>query len=302
LPEDLGRQAAGFVSTTHEPVHAPIPAAAGIGLRFPHHRAVLEDKPGVAWLEVHPENYMGGGTPVAYLDRVRHDYPVALHGVGLSLGSADGLDARHLARLARLIERVEPGLVSEHLAWSASGGRHFADLLPLPYTEEALAAVRWNVEVAQEALGRRILVENPSSYLRYRHSTIPEWEFLGELAERTGCGILCDVNNIFVSACNHRFDPHAYLRALPPEHIGEIHLAGHSVREFPDGRSIRIDDHGSRVGTEVWALYAEAITLFGRVPTLVEWDTDVPPLAVLLEEAARAACIMAGESTHACVA
>jgi uncharacterized protein len=290
------------VTATREQVRAPIPAAAGIGLRFPHHRAVLEEKPDVAWLEVHSENYMGGGTPLAYLDAIRRDYPISLHGVGLSLGSADGLDARHLARLAQLIERVEPGLVSEHLAWSASGGRHFADLLPLPYTEEALAVARWNVEVAQEALGRRILVENPSSYLRYRHSTIPEWEFLADLAARTGCGILCDVNNVFVSAGNHGFDAHEYLRSLPGEHIGEIHLAGHSVREFPDGRSIRIDDHGSRVCADVWALYAEAVALFGPVPTLVEWDTDVPPLAVLLEEAARAACIMTGETAHACAA
>jgi uncharacterized protein len=287
------------VSLTRERMGAPIPAAAGIGLRFPHHRAVLEEKPDVAWLEVHSENYMGGGTPLAYLDAIRRDHPISLHGVGLSLGSADGLDAHHLARLARLIGRVEPGLVSEHLAWSASGGRHFADLLPLPYTEEALAAVRWNVEVAQEALGRRVLVENPSSYLRYRHSTIPEWEFLAELAARTGCGILCDVNNVFVSACNLGFDPHRYLSALPREHVGEIHLAGHSVREFADGRSIRIDDHGSRVCAEVWALYAEAVALFGPVPTLVEWDTDVPQLAVLLEEAARAACVMAGEPARA---
>jgi uncharacterized protein len=245
---------------------------------------------------------MGGGTPPAYLDAIRCDYPISLHGVGLSLGSADGLDGGHLARLGRLIERVEPGLVSEHLSWSASGGRHFADLLPLPYTEEALAVVCWNVEVAQEVLGRRILVENPSSYLRYRHSTIPEWEFLADVAARTGCGILCDVNNVFVSACNHGFDPHRYLRAMPREHVGEIHLAGHSLRELGDGRSIRIDDHGSRVCAEVWALYAEAVALFGPVPTLVEWDTDVPPLGVLLEEAARAACIMAGESTDACTA
>lgn len=281
---------------------APIPASAGIGLRFPHHRAVLDEKPAVAWLEVHPENYMGGGTPLAYLDAIRRDYPMSLHGVGLSLGSADGLDARHLGRLGRLAGRIEPGLVSEHLAWSASGGKHFADLLPLPYTEEALAVVRWNVEVAQDALGRRILVENPSSYLRYRHSTIPEWEFLADLAARTGCGILCDVNNVYVSACNHGFDPHRYLRALPRERVGEIHLAGHSVRESADGRSIRIDDHGSRVCSEVWALYAEAVALFGPVPTLVEWDTDVPPLEVLLEEAAHAHSIMAGESTDACTA
>jgi uncharacterized protein len=282
-------------ATPRNRVRAPIPAAAGIGLRFPHHRAVLEERPEVAWLEVHSENYLGGGAPPSYLDAIRRDYPVSLHGVALSLGSADGLDERHLARLRRLAARVEPGLVSEHLAWTATGGAHFADLLPLPYTEEALAVVCRNVERAQDFLGRRILVENPSSYLRYRHSTIPEWEFLTAVAARADCGILCDVNNVFVSACNHGFDARRYLRALPRERVGEIHLAGHSLREFDDGRSIRIDDHGSRVCREVWALYADAVALFGPVPTLVEWDADVPPLAVLLEEAAQAQSLMTAE-------
>ena len=279
-----------------------IPADAGIGLRFQHHRSVLEEKPAVGWFEVHPENYMGGGTPLGYLDAVRRDYPLSLHGVGLSLGRADGLDERHLSRLRRLVERTEPGLVSEHLAWSAVGGKHFADLLPLPLTEEALALVCRNVEVTQDFLGRDILLENASSYLRYRHSTIPEWEFIAAVAARTGCGILCDVNNIFVSASNHGFDARRYLRALPHERIGEIHLAGHKRRELDDGRSIRIDDHGSRVCREVWALYAEALALFGRVPTLIEWDTDVPPLGVLLEEAAQARSIMNAELADARIA
>jgi hypothetical protein len=165
-------------------VNDSIPADAGIGLRFQHHRSVVEEKPAVGWFEVHPENYMGGGTPLGYLDAVRRGYPLSLHGVGLSLGSADGLDERHLFRLRRLVERTDPGLVSEHLAWSAVGGKHFADLLPLPLTEEALALVCRNVEVAQDFLGRRILVENASSCLRYRHSTMPEWEFLAEVARR----------------------------------------------------------------------------------------------------------------------
>lgn len=271
-------------------------------MRFPHHRVVLDERPPVAWFEVHPENYMGGGTPLMYLDAIRREYPLSLHGVGLSLGSADGVDVHHLSRLRRLIERVEPGLVSEHLSWSAIGGTHFADLLPLPLTEEALAVVCRNVEVAQERLGRTILIENPSSYLRYRHSTIPEWEFIASVAARTGCGILCDVNNIYVSACNHGFDARRYLRSLPAERIGEIHLAGHTLRKFNDGRSIRIDDHGSRVCREVWALYAEAVALFGRVATLIEWDTDVPPLAVLLEEARHAENIMTTERADASVA
>ena len=277
----------------------PIPATAGIGLRFPHHDAVLEEKPDMAWLEVHPENYMGGGKPAAYLDRIRRDYPLSLHGVGLSLGSADGLDATHLSRLRRLADRVEPGLVSEHLSWSAIEGVHFPELLPLPLTEEALAVVCRNVEVMQDFLARRILIENPSSYLQFRHSAIPEWEFIGAVAERTGCGILCDVNNTYVSAWNHGFDPRRYIQMLPADRIGEIHLAGHTVRRFDDGRAIRIDDHGSRVAAEVWALYSEAIARFGRVSTLIEWDTDVPPLAVLLEEAAKADRILAMEPAHA---
>lgn len=279
-----------------------IPASAGIGLRFPHHGAVVQERPAAAWFEVHPENYKGGGTPVRYLDAIRRHYPISLHGVGLSLGSAGGLEERHLARLRALIERVEPDLVSEHLSWSEAGGVHFAELLPLPLTEEALAVVCRNVEVTQDFLGRQILVENASSYLRYRHSTIPEWEFIAAVAARTGCGILCDVNNIFVSACNHGFEPSRYLRALPAERIAEIHLAGHRLRRLDDGRSIRIDDHGSRVGREVWALYAEAVALVGRVPTLIEWDTEVPPLAVLLEEAAHAERIMTAEAADARVA
>jgi uncharacterized protein (UPF0276 family) len=287
---------------SHPGPRGPIPASAGIGLRFPHHRIVREEKPAVGWLEVHPENYMGGGRPLEYLEAIRRDYPLSLHGVGLSLGSADRLDERQLARLQQLVERVEPALVSEHLAWSAVGGRHFADLLPLPLTEDALAVFCRNVDATQQRLKRPILVENPSSYLRYRHSTIPEWEFIATVAARTGCGILCDVNNIYVSACNHGFDARRYLSSLPAERIGEIHLAGHTLREFDDGRSIRIDDHGSRVCNEVWALYAEAVALFGRVPTLIEWDTDVPPLAVLLEEAGHAESILTPESADAALA
>jgi uncharacterized protein len=276
-----------------------IPAAAGVGLRFAHHRAVLDERPAAAWFEVHAENYMGGGKPLAYLESIRRDYPIALHGVALSLGSAEGLDARHLQRLAALARRIEPVLVSEHLAWAASGGTHFPDLLPLPLTEESLAIVCRNVEHAQHALRRRLLVENPSSYLRYRHSTIAEPEFLAAVAARTGCGILCDVNNIYVSACNHGFDASGYLHALPAEAVAQFHLAGHRVRTLEDGRVIRIDDHGSRVAREVWSLFAEALALFGPRATLVEWDTNLPPLGVLLNEASRADAVLA---RHACTA
>jgi uncharacterized protein len=270
----------------------PVPARAGIGLRFQHHRAVVETRPDVPWLEVHTENYMGGGAPVAYLEAIRGQYPLSLHGTGLSLGSAGGLDTLHLERIRHTVERIEPALLSEHLSWSVSGGHYLADLLPLPMTEEALGVVCRHVDQAQTYLRRRILIENPSTYLRYRHSTIPEWEFLAAVAARCGCGILCDVNNIFVSASNHGCNPLTYLAGLPPAAIGEIHLAGHSVREL-DGRTIRIDDHGSRVIAEVWTLYEAALSRFGPVPTLIEWDVNLPPIEVLLDEAAKAAARLA---------
>jgi uncharacterized protein (UPF0276 family) len=279
--------------------HRPIPARAGIGLRFQHHQAVLEAAPGVAFMEVHTENYMGGGSPIRCLDAVRCDFPVSLHGVGLSLGSAEGLDLLHLDRTRDVAERIEPALVSEHVAWSISGGHYLADLLPLPMTEEALAVVCRNVDRMQSVLKRRILVENPSTYVRFRHSIIPEWEFMAAVAGRTGCGILCDINNVFVSAWNHGWDASAYVANLPPAAIGEIHLAGHSVRRLPDGGMLRIDDHGSRVIAEVWSLYAEALRRFGPVPTLIEWDTDVPPLDVLVAEARRADALIAAATEEA---
>ncbi|WP_137895239.1 DUF692 domain-containing protein [Ramlibacter sp. 2FC] len=265
-----------------------LPPVAGVGLRFPHHQAFLEQRPTVGWLEVHAENYMGGGQPLRVLQQLRQDYPVSLHGVGLSLGSAEGLDKAHLERLAQLAERMEPALVSEHLSWSMAGQTYLADLLPLPMTEEALAVVCRHVDQVQERLVRTILVENPSSYLQFAHSTIPEAQFLAAVAARTGCGILCDVNNVFVSACNHGWDALAYLDALPPQAIAEIHLAGHALTTLEGGAQLRIDDHGSRVAPEVWALYEQALARFGAQPTLIEWDTDIPPLPVLLAEAAQA--------------
>jgi uncharacterized protein len=265
-----------------------IPANAGVGLRFRHHLEVLDQRPAAAWFEVHTENYMGGGSAPAVLDAIRRDYSLSLHGTGLSLGSAEGLDAGHLARVREAVERFEPGFVSEHLSFSVTGGTYLADLLPLPMTEETLGIVCRNVAQAQDCLKRAILVENPSTYLQFRHSTIPEWEFIGEVAKRTGCGILCDVNNIYVSACNHGWKPSAYLAELPVRAVREIHLAGHSVRRIDAARTIRIDDHGSRVAREVWSLYAEALERFGPLPTLIEWDTDVPPMGVMLAEAAKA--------------
>ena len=268
-------------------------SGSGIGLRSSHVAEVLATRPAIDWLEIHAENYMGGGPAVRTLERIRRDYPVSIHGVGLSLGSADGLDAVHLERLAGLVERLQPALISEHLSWSLTGGAYLNHLLPLPYTEEALAVMSEHVDRAQERLGRRLLVENPSSYLRFHHSPMPETEFLNALVRRTGCGVLCDVNNVYVSCENLGGDAAAYLEVIAPAAVEEIHLAGHAVNDA-DGRAILIDDHSSRVAEAVWRLYARALARFGAVPTLVEWDTDVPPLAILLEEAAKANVMLRG--------
>lgn len=260
---------------------------AGIGLRGPHIAELLATRPALGGLEVHPENYLSGGVPIRALERLRRDYPVNLHGVGLSLGSADGINVEHLARLRRLADRIAPAIFSEHLSWSVASGVYLNDLLPLPYTEETLAVVCRNVETVQEGLGRCILVENPSSYLRFRDSIIPEYEFLATLARRTGCGILCDINNIYVSAENFGLDPIAYIDTLPPEAVGEIHLAGH-FRTVREGRALLIDDHGDRVAPPVWALYRHALRRFGRTPTIIEWDRQIPDLAILIGEARQA--------------
>ncbi|MFZ1643561.1 MAG: DUF692 domain-containing protein [Candidatus Contendobacter sp.] len=274
-----------------------IPARAGIGLRAEHYAAVLESRPPVGWLEVHSENYFGaGGKPLDYLERIRAHYPLSLHGVGLSIGSTDPLDRWHLSKLKALIRRFEPALVSEHLSWGSVGGRYLNDLLPLPYTEEALYHMVARVAQAQDVLGQQILIENPSSYLQYVESTIPEWEFLTELAERTGCGVLLDVNNIYVSARNHGFDASAYLWAIPRHVVQEIHLAGFTVNRLNDGE-ILIDTHNRPVWPAVWALYRQAVQRFGLIPTLIEWDSDLPELAVLVDEARRADAIL--EERHA---
>ncbi len=263
---------------------------AGIGLRTPHYHAILAEAPSVSFLEVHSENFFGdGGQPLKFLARFREDYPISTHGVGLSLGSRDRLDPEHLRKLKRLVDAIEPALVSEHLCWTAIAGRHLNDLLPLPYTPEALDSVVANVLETQDTLKRKILVENVSSYLQFHDSTMPEWEFVGEVARRAGCGILLDVNNIYVNAVNHDFDPLIYLDAIPVGSVGEIHLAG-----FQDTGELLIDTHGAPVCDEVWALYEYAIARFGPVPTLIEWDTDIPVLGVLLAEAGKANRILAG--------
>lgn len=267
---------------------ASIPARAGIGLRAPHYRDLLETQPNVGWLEVHSENYFGaGGAPLHYLERARALYPVSLHGVGLSLGSADPLNREHLRRLKRLIDFIDPGLVSEHLCWSSVGGRYLNDLLPLPYTEEAIAHIVPRIVETQDFLGRRILIENLSSYVQYEHSVILEWEFLAAVAARADCGVLLDVNNIYVSSRNHGFDPIDYVKAVPTERVHEIHLAGHTVKAYEDGE-ILIDTHDGRVADAVWTLYRQTLARFGARPTLIEWDSALPALDVLVDEATRA--------------
>lgn len=258
--------------------------AVGIGLRQPHYRRVLEERPDLGFLEVHSENFfMEGGAGLALLERVRATYLLSLHGVGLSLGSADGLASHHLEKLARLCERVDPTLVSEHLCWGAIDGAHLNDLLPLPYTGEALRVLAARVDAVQTRLKRRIAVENVSAYISYRDSTWTETAFLAELARRTGCGILLDLNNLYVNAVNFGGDVPARLGELDGSAIMEIHLAGHAVTD-----ECLIDDHGSRVVPPVWDLYREALRRFGPRPTLIEWDTDVPPLETLLDEVALA--------------
>ena len=259
----------------------------GIGLRQPHYREVFERLPELAFLEVHSENFfLAGGASMHALERARAAYPISLHGVGLSLGSADRLADEHLAKLQRLVERVEPALVSEHLCWGGVGGVHFNDLLPLPYTEATLALLADRVDRVQTTLGRRILLENLSAYVEFRDSEMTETAFLAELARRTGCGLLLDVNNLYVNAVNFGFDPARRLAELDGATIGQIHLAGHAVVD-----DCLVDTHGSLVGDPVWLLYAEACRRFGPKPTLVEWDTDLPALDVLLAEAARAGAI-----------
>ncbi|TAM95182.1 MAG: DUF692 domain-containing protein [Rhodanobacteraceae bacterium] len=276
-----------------------MPLAAGIGLRAPHVARMLAERPRIAWLETHSENLFAAGGPFRdALDGIRQDYPLSLHGVGLSLGSADALDAAHLKRLREVVNRYQPELVSEHLCWGALGGRHSNDLLPLPFTEEAMNLVVSRIGQVQDALGRQILVENISTYLRFEGGDYTEWDFVAEAVRRSGCGLLCDVNNIHVNSINHGFDPHAYLRALPRAAVQEIHLAGFTRKDnLPV--PLLIDSHSRRVDAAVWDLYAEAIALFGPVPTLIEWDQDIPELEVLLDEAAHAQGVLDARRTLA---
>jgi uncharacterized protein (UPF0276 family) len=261
----------------------------GVGLRPPHYMRVVEEHPAIDWFEIISENFLGpGGNPRRVLRRVRERYPVVMHGVGMSIGSVDPLDERRLAALAALADEIEPAWVSDHLCWSSFGGHTVHDLWPLPFTEESLRHVVDRVAHVQQRLRRPILLENVSSYLAYRHSAIPEWSFLGEVAKRTGCGLLLDVNNVYVSATNHHFDPNAYVDAIPADSIGQIHLAGHS-----DEGTHLLDTHDRAVCDPVWELYRRVVRRAGPISTLIEWDDDIPPLERLIEESRRASRVEA---------
>jgi uncharacterized protein len=278
-------------------IDGSIPSRAGVGLKAQHYRTILDEQPDIGWFEVHPENYMGdGGPPHRYLSAIRERYPLSLHGVGLSIGGDRPLDENHLARLKGLIERYEPGLFSEHLAWSTHDEGYLNDLLPLPYTKETLTRVASHVDQVQEAVGRRMLFENPSTYVRFAETEMSEIEFIAELVRRTGCGLLLDVNNVHVQATNHCFDAEAYIDAFPVEHVGEIHLAGHARQTDDLGEPLLIDAHDREVDRIVWDLFARAIRRVGPVPTLIEWDANVPDWPVLHAEARMAERVMRAQA------
>jgi len=282
LAPRLSAPAARRLSTGHR-----LPRA-GIGLRPQHQLRFLEELPEVEWLEVHSENYFGQDRAQRkVLEKIRAHYPLSLHSVGLSLGSTDPLRLDHLGELAELVRDFEPLFVSEHLSWSSIDGRHANDLLPLPYTEEALQHMVERVGQVQDFLNRQILIENVSSYLRFTCSQVPEWEFLASLVRRSGCGILLDVNNLYVSAMNHGFDPFTYLEATPSSAVQEFHLAGHVINRIGQSE-VRIDSHGAQVSEAVWNLYRTAIRHIGARPALIEWDTEIPSLEVLIAEAEKA--------------
>ena len=267
----------------------PIPARAGVGLKAEHYQTILETSPDIGWFEVHPENYMGaGGPPHRYLSEIASRYPLSLHGVVASIGADQPLRQDHIDRLKSLNERYQPGLFSEHLAWSSHDEIFFNDLLPVPYRQDSLERVIEHVDQLQAHLGRTILIENPSVYVAFDSSTMSEIAFLEQLVKRTGCGLLLDCNNVYVSATNQNYDPVAYLDAFPVEHVGEIHLAGFARDEDDEGEILLIDAHDREVADAVWALYDQALARAGAVPTLVEWDSNIPAWDILYAEAMRA--------------
>lgn len=279
--------------TSATPSGQALPARAGLGLKPEHIGEIIATEPDVGFFEVHAENYMGdGGAPHRALTEITSRYPLSLHGVGLSIGADRPLDKGHLARLRKLIERYKPQSFSEHLAWSTHEMGFLNDLLPLPYTRATLERVAAHVDEVQQAVGRRMLLENPSTYILFEDSTIDEIDFLEAIAEKSGCGLLLDVNNVMVSAVNHRLDPYAYVERFPVDHVGEIHLAGYEETADGAGDRLLIDAHNSTVTEDVFELYRQTIVRTGAVPTLIEWDNDVPAFPLLLAEAARANVVL----------
>ena len=291
---------AGEVSPGRRPLFRPLPPTRSVGTSFKHEHlgAILADGAPHGFFEVHAENYMGaGGPPHQALERIRRDHPLSLHGVGMSIGSAQPLDRDHLARFSALVRRYEPVLVSEHLAWSSHEGTYFNDLLPLPYTPQTLERVCEHVDALQEAIGRQILLENPSTYLSFASSTMSETEFIRAVAELTGCGLLLDVNNVFVCATNHGFAALDYLSDFPLTRVGEIHLAGHAEQSDDEGELLLIDSHDGPVADAVWKLYEFVIARRGALPTLIEWDGKIPTWPVLRAEAAKALALLEREDS-----
>lgn len=277
-----------------------LPHRAGLGLKPEHYRDIIDTAPDIGFFEVHAENYMGdGGPPHHYLEAIRERYPLSLHGVGLSIGGSEPLDRAHLDRLRKLNERYKPESFSEHLAWSTHESAYLNDLLPLPYTPETLQNVVTHVDEVQQVLGRRMLLENPSTYVLFAESSIDEIEFLSAIAERSGCGLLLDVNNVMVSSVNHRLDPFAYIDRFPLGLVGEIHLAGYDETEDDAGERLLIDAHGSRVSPDVFALFQHTLAKAGPRPVLVEWDNNVPDFATLADEAARVDAAIAASTPRA---
>jgi uncharacterized protein (UPF0276 family) len=280
-------------------IRTSLPASPGVGFKPQHFGAILEGEQPIGFVEVHAENYMGaGGPPHAMLRALRERYALSIHGVGLSIGSAAPLDTAHLARLKALCDRYEPQSFSEHLAWSSHGEVYLNDLLPLPYTPETLDRIASHVDQVQETLRREMLLENPSTYLQFAGTTIPETEFLAEIARRTGCGLLLDVNNVFVQASNHGTSPEDYLANFPLHRVMEIHLGGHDAQQDETGAPLLIDAHGAPVADPVWALYESVIARTGPLPTLIEWDNDVPDWPVLAAEARAAGAILGRHATR----
>ena len=276
-----------------------LPARPGLGLKPQHYAQIIAERPDLGFFEVHAENYMGaGGPPHRYLTAICEAYALSLHGVGLSIGGEGPLDATHLQRLRALVDRYQPASFSEHLAWSSHDATYLNDLLPLPYTARTLGRVVEHVDQVQQALGRRMLLENPSTYVLFAESTIDEVDFLDAVATRTGCGLLLDVNNVMVSAVNHRLDPNAYIARFPIHHVGEIHLAGYDETTDDAGERLLIDAHGSRVRADVFHLYRTTIARTGPLPTLIEWDNDVPTFDVLMDEVRLVDAVLGGATSR----